>query len=256
MDGGLEYNNPSFTIYDHYNEQNQIYVARNIASSHHGGLDLSRVRFVNLGTGDKPKDLPPPQRDRLAQLMPGFIRMGVFLKRTLKEFAVNSQKTAKQMETLVRASHGDLIYERFSADNGVCYIKMDNHKALSDIDHLVQNYLDADKTKEKLKRVATEIAKEYLRKHDRSQAFNAATSTERYASNSEFERSRTDLAHNADTPPTLNFAAGGSASTSTNDHNILSQNTGENTGNIRPAPRRLNSLDISQQIQDPNKQSA
>jgi hypothetical protein len=56
-------------------------------------------------------------------------------------------------------------YERFSADNRVCFIKMDKYKKLAEIERLTLEYLDTDAIKQRLSRVAEEIARDYLAKH-------------------------------------------------------------------------------------------
>ena len=75
VDGGMEYNNPSEFIFEHYTEFDLASASRGRAGNveeaergaRHAHLDLSRVRFINLGTGDKPKDKPPRKRDVLAE---------------------------------------------------------------------------------------------------------------------------------------------------------------------------------------------
>lgn len=168
VDGGMEYNNPSFAIYQHYTESKRVVSSKRTSVSItdcHGRLDFSRVRFVNIGTGDKSKDLPPRQRDQLANLVPGFIRMTLFLKRTLTEFTVSSGQTAYNMETLVQVAKGDIDYKRFSADTGVCYIKMDKYKKLRLIEDLTSKYLKNPEIQKKLESLGEKIASDYLLKH-------------------------------------------------------------------------------------------
>lgn len=134
-------------------------------ATYHGGSDFSRVRVVNLGTGTKSEELPPRQRDRLASFVPSFIRMSLFLKRTLTEIAIGSENEADVMDSIAVASSGDVSYERFSADNGVCYIKMDKYKELHSINDLTTTYIRSDATQARLKKVGEEIAMDYLSKH-------------------------------------------------------------------------------------------
>ena len=168
----MEYNNPSQAIHYHYTEAVRARAARkpsvtddmnNLAAATHGTLDFTTVRFVNLGTGTKADSLPERRRDVLVSFLPGFIRMGVFLKRTLTEIAVNSEQTANVMGQLAWISKGDFCYERFSADNGVCYIKLDKYLELDKIASLTQEYI-ARETK-RLNRVAVEIATDYIQQH-------------------------------------------------------------------------------------------
>ena len=191
VDGGMEYNNPSEFIFEHYTEFDLASASRGRAGNveeaergaRHAHLDLSRVRFVNLGTGDKPKNKPPRKRDLLAEhLVPGTIRMGVFLKETLTEIAVKSEKIAGQMVTLARVSNGDsridVRYERFSADNGVCYKKLDKHKELEEIEALTIDYIKHATTQTRLNELGKDIAEDYLQKHPHGAATQPAPTTE------------------------------------------------------------------------------
>ena len=179
----MEHNNPSYAIHYHYTEAVRARAARRSSTSNdlndtaaaiHGTLDFTKVRFVNLGTGTKADSLPERRRDVLVSFLPGFIRMGVFLKRTLTEIAVNSEQTAKMMGQLAYVSKGDLCYERFSADNGVCWIKLDEHLELDKIASLTQQYI-ALQTRD-LDRVAREIATDYIKQqHHPSKTISGAT---------------------------------------------------------------------------------
>lgn len=188
VDGGMEYNNPSQAIFIHLTEYARVAASRRFSQSQgagapqvarHGDLDFSRVRFVNLGTGTKPSDLPPRQRDRLAQVIPSVIRMAIFLKRTLTEFAVNSEIVAEHMQNLAFVSKDgsfDIEYERFSADNGVCYIKMDNHRALDRIANLTEQYLAKSTVQSNLKRIGQGIARDHIQKQGRRTQFDGSAS--------------------------------------------------------------------------------
>ena len=174
IDGGMEYNNPSHAIWCHYSGSDRVAKLMKsssipeVASSEvcHGGLNFEVVRVVNLGTGTKTTESSPRQRDRLAKLVPGFIRMTLFLKRILTEFAVNSETIAEAMDGLVAVTNGRVKYERFSADNGVCYIKMDKYKELDDIGELTSKYLQKDVVQCRLREVGGEIARDYLSKQE------------------------------------------------------------------------------------------
>ena len=173
VDGGMEHNNPSFAIYNHCSKLDRVTASRETsnlpqaasAAAHHDDLNFSLVRFVNLGTGTKSEDLQPRQRDRLAAFVPAIIKMTLFLKRTLTEFAVSSEIMAQSMRILAQASSGKVRYERFSADNGVCYIKMDKYKELGRISDLTRDYLENTATQAELERVGEEIALDYLFRH-------------------------------------------------------------------------------------------
>ena len=186
----MDYNNPSEAIFEHCTKSKRTDVSNDITgvpepappAGDHDGLDFSYVRFVNLGTGTRSEALPHRQRDRLAQLVPAPVRMAVFLKRTLTEFAVNSEKTAAHMRLLSWVSRGglsaDVSYVRFSADNGVCYIKMDKYKALDHIAQLTRDYLENLETQASLKEAAQEIAADYLQRHPTRAAAKAADTSE------------------------------------------------------------------------------
>ena len=179
VDGGMGFNNPSFAIFDHYGQGLRAALSRRTSVAadtgsyvaEHGNLDFSCVRIVNLGTGTKPSGASSRRRDRFAKLVPAAIHMAAHWQKTLKEMAVASDNIANQMMTLVRVSRdagaGDfnVKYERFTADNGVCYIKLDKFKELGKITTLTQQYLQNLEVQKELERVAKEIANEYLDRH-------------------------------------------------------------------------------------------
>lgn len=135
----------SKAIFDHYIPLDRRSKSRGDAGqpeeafcgARHGRVDMSRVRFIKLGTGTESQALKSPQGDALADYVPGFIRMTFFLKRTLKKTVASSEAIAGQMVTLAQISNegsiSDLNYYRFSADNGVCCIKIDEYKKLDRI---------------------------------------------------------------------------------------------------------------------------
>lgn len=123
---------------------------------------VSRVRIVYLGTGTRSNDLPPPQRDHLAHLVSGFIRIGQFMKRALTKFAVNSELTASKMTTLGHVSRDSVSYERFSANNGVCHTELDKYKQLDNSKTLTR-YLQTSMTRSQLRNVGEQMAKDFSR---------------------------------------------------------------------------------------------
>lgn len=173
VDGGMEYNNPSYAIQDHYGQENRVQSSKisiplatappsPSPTSQHGGLDISRVRYINIGTGTKTDFTPERKRDVLASLVPSVIRTTISLKETLTQIAVDSEKTADQMRVLQKVSHGDIVYERISANNGVCYFKLDRWADLDKIEALTVAYLAEKDTITLLRRVADELASEYV----------------------------------------------------------------------------------------------
>jgi hypothetical protein len=96
--------------------------------------------------------------------------MTLFLKRTLTEFAVNSENIADHMRSIAYVSTSssgsvNVAYERFSADNGVCYIKMDKYRELDRIQTLTSQYLEKPEIQARIKEVGEEIGREYVQKH-------------------------------------------------------------------------------------------
>lgn len=178
VDGGMGFNNPSHTIFNHYSQGLRAALSRRTSVAtdtgsyvaDHGNLDFSCVRIVNLGTGTKPSGSSGRRRGTFARLItPSAIHMAAHWQKTLKGMAVASDNIADQMETLVRVSRnaGDfnVKYERFTANNGVCYIKLDKFKELEKITTLTGQYLENFEVQRDLHRVAEEIANEYLDFH-------------------------------------------------------------------------------------------
>ncbi|CZT45717.1 uncharacterized protein RSE6_06049 [Rhynchosporium secalis] len=197
-DGGMEFNNPSLEIWSHYTRPISVAETRRRSAvieigsfpGHPGGLDFSKVRIINLGTGDE----PPPDREkmgsRFAILIPPPIRMLVSLGSKLKKMAVNAQRTAKVMEALAQVSRNgatSLLYHRFSADNGVCFIKMDEHKKIQELKSKTLDYLRDPTIQRKLQQLAASIAANYIAREsarqnqpviNQSSVLQANTSTE------------------------------------------------------------------------------
>ena len=166
LDGGMQHNNPSLAIQKHYGQESRVQRSRPSAvprsSDRHGGLDYTRVRYINIGTGTKTDAIKDRRRDILASFIPATIRQSIFLKGTLTEIAVDSELTAESMGTLETTSHGDIIFDRFSAGNGVCYFKLDQYTQLHEIVRLTNEYLREEGTQEDLNNVAEAIVKEFL----------------------------------------------------------------------------------------------
>jgi len=170
----MEFNNPSFAIFDHYSQVGRVTESRRTSVAtqaglivpNHGDLNFTRIRIVNLGTGTKPSGLNGHKPSILANLTPPAFRMAAFLRKTLTQMAVNSENTAKHMESLARVSRNtsscDVYYKRFSANNGVCYIKLDEFNELEKITTLTQKYLASPDIQQALQRLAEDIAKDYL----------------------------------------------------------------------------------------------
>ena len=164
-DGGFENNNPTLSIIQHYSAYKRAEFAAPYAdepqNARHGDLDFTSVRYVNIGTGTI-TDALARHRDSVASLLPGFIRMGIFLKETLTEIAVSAEKDADSLRIMAEISSDKMKYERFSADTGVCFIKLYHYKKLPEIKRLTNNYLEKAVVQEEMMRVANELAEDYL----------------------------------------------------------------------------------------------
>ena len=183
VDGGMKYNNPSRTLYSRLDQARRVEVSkRTYTSPHtaasgtrHGDLDFSYIRYVNLGTGTQTSASPKRRREAFAKFVPGIIRMVVFLKETLQEIAVESETVAGDMAEFEHLTKGDIKYIRFSAGNGVCWIKLDKYREISKIEKLTQEYIRDPKTQNDLAKVALKIAKDYYTRH-LAKASQSATS--------------------------------------------------------------------------------
>ena len=170
-DGGLGNNNPSFAIYFHYSANQRKKSAKPTAASadsappfsSYGDLDFSYVRFINIGTGAKVDEVEPRKRAWLANLIPSFIRKGVFLKQTLTEIAVGSDCKIEMMREFQGMTLNKFMYERFDANHGVSNIKLDDYNALGDIRQKTEQYLDEQEIKDLLEEVGSAIATDYLK---------------------------------------------------------------------------------------------
>ncbi|MCJ1360595.1 MAG: hypothetical protein MMC33_010603 [Icmadophila ericetorum] len=168
-DGGFLYNNPSKFIWTHYGEVARASTAapsKEIPQTAvHEGLDHTYVRYINLGTGKFTNELAR-KRDKVAGAWPNVlklrsIRRMVHLLGMLKKAATDADTAAEAMETIARVND-NLKYERYSADNGVCLIKLDKYRQLKEIEDLTKAYLDKLEVRMSMETVAKEIAQEYL----------------------------------------------------------------------------------------------
>jgi hypothetical protein len=169
VDGGLQFSNPSHAIFQHYSQS--IFVKESQTKSatesvphapSHGKLNFTKVRIINLGTGTK-ANASSTRPSFMTRIMPG-ARNATFLANIFREIVVDAECVADFMASIagIRGRYHDVKYVRFSADNGVAGIKMDGYKDLEKIEKWTQNYLDTPKVETELKRVAEEIAREYL----------------------------------------------------------------------------------------------
>lgn len=167
-DGGLQFNNPSHAIFDHYSQS--IHVAESKRASptetvlhipNHGDLDFKQVRIVNLGTGTKAR-ASSGVPSFLAKIVPG-ARTVYNVLAILNQIAVDSEDVVRQMRRLASIKDGtpNVKYERFNA-SGVGNIKMDKYKEIEKIRTLTQSYLTSPEIQAELNRVGKEIARDFL----------------------------------------------------------------------------------------------
>ena len=199
-DGGVEYNNPSFTIWDHYTVEAET--RRNRSQYNHSkepmspnpthpGVDFSHCRIVNIGTGSNISGKTPPrEREKFASIIPDSILFGLFLKRTLTKVATASDRVADQMRTVEEFRRGELIFDRLSASNGVCWIKLDRYLELDNITKLTNEWLEQHETQTYITKLAADIAREYLEAHtsastETSQRLTAAQPTNDHSTSTE-----------------------------------------------------------------------
>ena len=122
-------------------------------------------RLIRFSLGAKKDEVEPGKRDRLASLLPSFIRTGMFLTKTLKEIAVNSSKTVDIMTIFHDINPNRFMYARSDADQGVSNIKLDNYLALDDLRTKTNLYLEEQGTKDRLEEVGEAIAIDYCKAH-------------------------------------------------------------------------------------------
>ncbi|KAH0537758.1 hypothetical protein FGG08_005506 [Glutinoglossum americanum] len=148
IDGGVGCNNPSWAAYDHYNNANKY---------HHSGMTWRGARMVNLGTGTCSPEHSAPTPS-------GFFRSFRMTKviNLLRDTATNSEFEAAKVRTL--AVNANFDYQRFSADTGVCWIKMDEYQRLEEIESLTNQYLSHSAVRERLGKCAEGLASDYVRR--------------------------------------------------------------------------------------------
>ena len=168
-DGGIGYNNPSLAIFEHYNlEKKARHPDRPYGYNQlvHGVDVFDAITLVNIGTGSITDETPQRKRQMFTRFVPGSIRYLFFLKQTLTKVATDSELTAEHMRSLADVSQGQVHYTRLSASNGVCWFKMDKHKAMARVEKITNDWLRDNRTA--VEELAQDIAEEYCAKHSAS----------------------------------------------------------------------------------------
>ena len=166
------YNNPSFITYHHYytqsiveKDESAIVQSQQTQSDplFHSDLDLSKVRFINIGTGSRDPEIPERRRDRVANMLTPsmFLNIGHF-RHLLERCATDAENTAQIMRVIATVAKEKMQYRRWSATTGVHLFKMDAFKDLDKIERLTKEYLRKEEVQEELRSIAKEIAKEYM----------------------------------------------------------------------------------------------
>lgn len=157
VDGGFgETNNPSFVALDHYRIKNKSWTLPR----------KERLLWLNIGTGSLPqpyKIATPPKRPAWFWLIPDFLLEPYQLVNDLQKMATDSDHVVRHMNTLARETHGDLEYSRFSADNGLHLIGLDDYKKVEDgsIKKLTNTYLRRPSIQRDLGTLALSLASAY-----------------------------------------------------------------------------------------------
>lgn len=189
VDGAVRYNNPSMATYDHYTGPDRIAAVQRLSQPsdtephhrhYHANVDTRMLRFVNLGTGNtQPRRMTTFARRASGVLAPYRIRTLIDVWETLIHPMFDAQSTADDMEKLASISRGsetcDFTWHRFSAGKKVGNVRLDKHSALFKIKKSTLRYLAKGQIQEELKRVAREIATEYLQKEAELNLSNIGT---------------------------------------------------------------------------------
>ena len=155
-DGGWECNNPSLDAWDHFHGQ----AVQDALGQHN--LDIARARFVNIGTGTRPKGVAGRRRDALqSHLPPALLNLG-HLKWRLVKCATASERTARAMRLIAKRHDNTIEFERFSATTGVHMFEMDACGDMDEIHRLTVSYLQKEAVEIDMRRVAEQIAADYM----------------------------------------------------------------------------------------------
>jgi hypothetical protein len=156
VDGGFgETNNPSSAAFEHYRIENKSW-----------SLPLSqRLIWLNIGTGS-----PQPhttatrsKRPMWTWFIPKFLLNPYHVVNDMQKMATESERVVSVMKRLAKESHGYLQYSRFSADNGLHLIGLDDYEKVDDntLEDLTRKYLRSASIQADLAATAHSLAVEY-----------------------------------------------------------------------------------------------
>lgn len=156
VDGGFgETNNPSTAALEHYRIEDRSW-----------SLPLSeKLLWLNIGTGSPQPHMSAKRSKRplWTWLIPNFLLDPYHLMNDMQKMATDSEQVVKNMKRLAKESHGYLQYSRFSADNGLHMIGLDDYEKVDDatIEDLTNKYLARHEVQAELTATAHNLANEY-----------------------------------------------------------------------------------------------
>ena len=158
VDGGFgNTNNPSYAAFNHYRMENKSWSRS------------EKLIWLNIGTGSPQPNTTTadPKRPMWTRLFPDFLLNSYQLMNDMQKMATDSEEVVGFMERLARESHGDIQYSRYSANNGLHLIGLDDYAKVDDgtIERYTNTYLADPAVQFKLKATAIAIAAEYKARH-------------------------------------------------------------------------------------------
>lgn len=156
VDGGFGgTNNPSSVAFEHYRKENNSW-----------SLPQSkRLIWLNIGTGS-PQPHPSATRSKRPMwtwLIPKFLLSPYHMVNDMQKMATESEGVVTVMKRLAKDSHGYLQYSRFSANNGLHLIGLDDYQKVDDntLEDLTNKYLRGLSIQNELDATAHALAVEY-----------------------------------------------------------------------------------------------
>lgn len=164
VDGGFGgTNNPSRAAWEHYCMKKKSWSLP----------QREQFIWVNIGTGSPQTQTDTiPERPLWTRLVPNFLLEIIHLASDMQRMLTEAEQVAKDMAFFASETNDDkLKYSRFSADNGLDLIALDDYKKVDDIPgsvgsikDLTDKYLQRDEVQAKLKTTAESLADVYNRR--------------------------------------------------------------------------------------------